>query len=129
MQPPKPPPSSPGTNGHLNGSTDALPVEDEEALPVEDEEPALPPAPPAVAELAASCARFVHAKYGVPLDGTSDTLSLLDQYVRDARRDLVVKPEALDLLEASIGAYLGEVMRRALGGMWFATGDYDGWRL
>jgi hypothetical protein len=85
--------------------------------------------PENVAELAASCARFVHAKYGVPLDGTSDTLSLLDQYVRDARAELKEEDPKLDLLSATIGAYLGEVLRRAFGGNWFAAGDYGGWRL
>lgn len=123
---PPPPPSSTGklgdgSNGHLNGSNGTSHSE--------DEAPELTAAPAAVAELAASCARFVHAKYRVPLDGTSDTLSLLDQYVRDARADILEKPETLELLEASIGAYLGEVMRRAFGGSWFATGDYDGWRV
>ena len=86
-------------------------------------------APAAVAELSASCARFVHAKYGVPLDGTSDTLSFLDQYVRDARAELREDDPKLDLLSATIGSYLGEVIRRAFGGNWFATGEYDGWRL
>lgn len=126
-----PPPPSHGANGHLNGAH-ADEADDEPStpeLPGNDEEPAFEPAPDAVADLAAACARFVHAKYRVPLDGTSDTLSLLDQYVRDARADIVVKPDTLDLLVASIGAYLGEVMRRAYGGTWFAVGDYDGWRL
>ena len=40
-----------------------------------------------------------------------------------------MKPETLDLLQASIGAYLGETMRRAFGATWFCDGDYDGWRL
>jgi hypothetical protein len=87
------------------------------------------PPPAAIAELSASCARYVLTKYGVPLDGTSDTLSLLDQYVRDARKDLDLQPAALPLLEASIGAYLGEVLRRAFSASWFAGGDQDGWRL
>jgi hypothetical protein len=95
----------------------------------EDDGPPRPPAPDHVAELAASCARFVLAKYKVPLDGTSDTLSLLDQYVKDARTELAVKPDALELLTATVGAYLGEVMRRAFGGSWFADGEHDGWRL
>ena len=69
------------------------------------------------------------AKYGVPLDGTSDTLSILDQYVRDARADLEVQPAGLPLLQASIGAYLGEVIRRAFDATWFASGDHDAWRL
>jgi hypothetical protein len=84
---------------------------------------------PGVAELAASCARFVLAKYKVPLDGTSDTLSLLDQYVKDGRAEVRVRPEALELLAATIGAYLGEVMRRAFDASWFTVGDYEAWRL
>jgi hypothetical protein len=87
------------------------------------------PVPEAVADLSASCARFVHAKYGVPLDGTSDTLSILDQYVKDARAEMREDDPKLDLLSATIGSYLGEVIRRAFGGIWFATGDYGGWRL
>jgi len=87
------------------------------------------PAPPAVAELAAACARFVASKYKVPLDFEPETLPLIDQYVRDARTELLAKPEAIDLIQASIGAYLGEVMRRAFGATWFCDGDHDGWRL
>ena len=105
-----------------NGKANHFPDETGEEQPFD-------PAPDHVAELAASCARFVLSKYKVPLDGTSDTLSLVDQYVRDARADLNVKPEALELLTATIGAYLGEVVRRAYGGTWYAIGDYDGWRL
>src|SRR4051812_37136183 len=91
-------------SGHLNGGrANGVHHEEEDATEREgraeevgarEEEDVPPhPAPAAVAELAASCARFVHAKYKVPLDGTSDTLSLLDQYVRDARQDLVATPE------------------------------------
>ena len=87
------------------------------------------PPPLAVAELAAACVRFVAAKYKVPLDFEPETLSLLDQYARDGREDLAEKPEALDLLQASIGAYLGETMRRAFGATWFCDGEHDGWRL
>jgi hypothetical protein len=107
-----------GTNGkgHFDGGEHALEVPWE-------------PAPPRVAELAASCARFVLSKYGVPLDGTSDTLSLLDQYVKDARDDVANRPETLDLLTATIGAYLGEVVRRAFGGTWFADGEHAAWRV
>ena len=124
--PPPPPPSA--SNGHLNGAHADEPEDPDDGRDT-DEQPTFEPAPDAVSELASSCARFVHAKYGVPLDGTSDTLSLLDQYVRDARAEILVKPEALELLVASIGSYLGEVMRRAFGASWFCAGDYDGWRL
>jgi hypothetical protein len=89
----------------------------------------VPPAPAEIAELSASCARFVLARYGVPLDGTSDTLSLLDQYVRDAREALLIQDAGLPLLEATIGAYFGEVLRRSFDATWFVSGDHDAWRL
>src|SRR5262245_46288018 len=85
--------------------------------------------PMAVVELAAACVRFVSSKSKVPLDFTPETLSLLDQYVRDARTEVASNPAALELLQASIGAYLGEVIRRAHGGLWDATGEHDGWRI
>ncbi len=80
-------------------------------------------------ELSAACARYVLAKYRVPLDGTPDTLSLVDQYVKDTRADLVVRPEAAGLVAATVGAYLGEVVKRAFGAEWVAEGDYSSWRL
>jgi hypothetical protein len=87
------------------------------------------PPPLEVAELAAACVRFVATKYKVPLDFEPETLSVVDQYVRDGRAELSAKPEALDLLQASIGAYFGETLRRAFGATWFCDGDHDGWRL
>jgi len=86
-------------------------------------------APGAVLELAAACARFVHARYGVALDFDPDTLSLLDQWVRDARDEAAEKPEAVELVQTAAGAYLGEVIRRQYGATWFAEGDYADWRL
>lgn len=97
-----------------------------EDLPPPEE---LTPPPAAIAEAVSACVRYVHAKYGVLLDGTQDTLSLLDQYVKDARIEIAVKPEALELLATSAGAYLGEVIRHELDGEWFAEGDPSGFRL
>ncbi|HVJ93627.1 MAG TPA: DUF6278 family protein [Labilithrix sp.] len=91
--------------------------------------PPLPSPPDRVAELCAACMRFVASKYKVALDGTPDTLSLLDQYVRDARDAMKERPESLDLVAPAIGAYLGEVMRQTFRAEWWAEGDYDGWRL
>jgi hypothetical protein len=93
--------------------------------------PPLHPPPAAVAELAAACERFVLTKYGVKLDRKPETLSVLDQYVRDARAELAVtgREEGLPLLQATIGAYLGEVVREAFASSWFAEGDHDAWRL
>jgi hypothetical protein len=85
--------------------------------------------PTNVAELANACVRFVAARYGLALDYTSDTLSLLDQWVRDARGEHAARPEATRIVEAAGGAYLGEVMRRSFGGHWRASGEESGWLL
>jgi hypothetical protein len=85
--------------------------------------------PPQVAELCAACARFVASRYKVALDGTLETLSLLDQYVRDGREAVRARPEAIDLVAPAVGAYLGEVMRHQFGAEWFAEGSHDAWRL
>jgi hypothetical protein len=94
-------------------------------------------APEQVVDLAAACARFVKAKYGVTLDFQPETLSLVDQWLRDARAELRAGahggtgalPEAAELVQTAAGAYLGEVIRRAYGGAWFAEGAYADWRL
>ncbi|APS00682.1 hypothetical protein [Pajaroellobacter abortibovis] len=87
-------------------------------------------APPhLIEELAAACSRFVLEKYQVALDGTSDTLSVLDHYIEMARPNIHQRPEAFELLEGAIGAYFGEVTRTTFGGYWFAIGDTSGWRL
>ena len=125
-------PKKPGTNGAPGangaGSYDAVDeAEAEAAAPAPL--PPLPPPPDRVAELCAACMRFVASKYKVPLDGTPDTLSLVDQYVREARDAARGRPETLELLAPAIGAYLGEVMRQMFRAEWWAEGDYDGWRL
>lgn len=94
--------------------------------------------PARVQELAAACVRFVATKYKVPLDFTPDTLSLVDQYARDTREpnnseNLEQAEErlarAMPIVEGAIGAYLGEVIRRAHGGIWDAQGDPSTWRV
>jgi hypothetical protein len=92
-----------------------------------------------VAELSAACVRFVATRYGVMLDFRPETLSLLDQYVADARKEIDDKNAQGDaagaegaavLVATAAGAYLGEVIRHELGGMWFAEGEeYDTYRL
>lgn len=99
------------------------------AHPLELEMPAREPPPPEIAELAASCVRFVLAKYKVPLDFTSDTLSVLDHYVKEARVDLGARPEGQALIEAAVGAYFGEVVRRVFESTWRIEGEYAEWRL
>ncbi|MBX3215520.1 MAG: hypothetical protein KF850_26010 [Labilithrix sp.] len=119
-------------NGKSNGSNGAgnYDAHDEAEAEAAALPPApLPPPPDRVAELCAACMRFVASKYKVSLDGTPDTLSLLDQYVREAREAARERPESLELVAPAVGAYLGEVMRQAFRGEWWAEGDYDGWRL
>lgn len=125
--------SSGDENGHSNGKSSFDAHEDaENAAQAEQNlkpEAALPPPPPAVAELCAAAMRFVASKYKVALDGTPDTLSLVDQYVREAREAYQERPESIEVVAPAIGAYLGEVMRQEFRAEWFADGDYGGWRL
>jgi hypothetical protein len=84
--------------------------------------------PELVSDLANSCARFVEKALGVPLDGTQDTLPLLDHYLRDAANE---DDEVLGLVVPAAGAYFGQVLRHHLGGgRWLGVGqDYEAFRL
>lgn len=125
-----------GRNGHVSGNNgNGTPVEDENGpdsdAPAEADDDATQEAgmPAPVVDLAAACVRFVTQRYRVPLDFTPDTLSLVDQYVRDARLELKEKPETLALVQGAVGAYLGEVIRLAHGGVWRAEGEESSWRV
>jgi hypothetical protein len=85
--------------------------------------------PPEVTDLAAACVRFVAARYGATLDYEPETLSFVDQWVRDARPEVKARAEATELVQAAAGAYLGEVIRRAFGAQWVVTESHEGWRL
>jgi hypothetical protein len=86
-------------------------------------------APQQVLDLAEACVRFVAAKYGLTLDFQPDTLSLLDQWLRETRRETGERPETAQLVQSAAGAYLGEVVRREFGATWSVQGDYPDWRL
>lgn len=119
-----------GKGGHTSepaGEPTALGEGELSPLLLEPEEVAA--APSEVAELAASCVRFVASKYKVHLDFQPETLSLVDQYLRDARADIAARPEAADLIAAAAGVYLGEVIRLRFGGYWRVTGDHSSWRV
>lgn len=89
-----------------------------------------PVVPEAVLELAASCVRFVQAKFGIELDFTHETLPLLDHYAREAREEVKNRPEATTLLVDAMGAYLGQVLALEFGGMWKVEGtDPHAWRV
>jgi hypothetical protein len=120
-----------GTNGAngSNGANGAGSFEAHEEAAGERARAPLAPPPQPVAELVAACSRFVASKYKVALDGTPETLSLVDQYVRDARDAMKERPEAVELVAPAVGAYLGEVMRQSFGAEWFAEGAHEAWRL
>jgi hypothetical protein len=101
---------------------------DDAAVDAPDPDAAADP-PPAVAELAAAAVRFVATRYGAMLDFTPETLSFLDQWVRDARTEVAARPELEGVVQDAAGAYLGEVVRRTFGARWFADGDTSAWRL
>jgi len=90
---------------------------------------ALEPPPPEVADLAAACVRFVAARYGTTLDFAPETLSFVDQWLRDARAEIARRPETIEIVQSAAGAYLGEVIRRAFGGAWVVNGHAADWRL
>lgn len=126
-----------GAASHVNGGGQA-PAEDsdEDSPGLTPDEPEAGPdpdatadPPPRIAELAAACTRFVASRFGLVPDFTPETLSLVDQWVREARGELSKRPELEALVTSAAGAYLGEVVRRAFGARWFCEGDEEGWRL
>lgn len=130
--------SSNGEGGGLAGSPTELARtadQDGESTDPDEIEPAsskkLDPPPQVIADLAASCVRFVERSVGLTLDYTAETLPLLDHYLADARRALLAQSETdakapiatLPLLSHAAGAYFGEVLRRRYSSWWRAQGD------
>jgi hypothetical protein len=88
------------------------------------------PPPPAVADLADACVRFVEKALGFQLDYTPETLPVLDHYLEQAREAAAERSDALLLLAHTAGAYLGEVIRRKHASWWRVEGDDPvAWRI
>jgi len=85
-------------------------------------------APTAVREFAHQAADFIERTVGLRPEFDSETLPLLDHYVRQAE---TAKAETVVLVAATAGTYFGEVVRRTLGGSWSITDENDPaeWRL
>lgn len=66
-------------------------------------------------DFAAQTVRYVRAALGVELGYDSDTLPVLDHYLRSVPED---ESAALHLVVTTAGAYFGEVVRHELGGLW-----------
>jgi hypothetical protein len=84
-------------------------------------------APPAVAELAEACVRFVRAAVGVSLDFRPETLPVLDHYLATRRDELLAartaNPEVMGLVARSAAAYFGEVVRAHFRSFWHLPSD------
>lgn len=84
------------------------------------------PVPPRVREYADQAVTYVRRSLGVTLEYDSDTLPLLDHYLRSVPEG---QPETMQLVIATAGAYFGEVVRRRLGGRWELGGEDVEWRM
>ncbi len=76
--------------------------------------------PSRVQEYAERAVDYVRRAVGLTLEYDSDTLPLLDHYLRTVPGD---QPSTIELVALTSGAYFGEVVRRRLGGRWDTTAD------
>jgi hypothetical protein len=84
------------------------------------------PVPARVREYAEQAVAYVRRALGVALEYDSDTLPLLDHYLRSVPDE---QPATVQLVIATSGAYFGEVVRRRLGGRWEVSGEEATWRV
>ena len=85
------------------------------------------PAPPEIGEYAEQAVEYVRRAVGITMEYNSDTLPLLDHYLRSVPAE---KAAAAHLVAATAGAYFGEVIRRQVGGHWdLGSSDPGSWRL
>lgn len=82
--------------------------------------------PERIREYAEQTVAYVLTALGVPLEYDSNTLPLLDHYLRTVPSD---QPAMVKLVLATAGAYFGEVVRRRLGGRWDVSGEEADWRV
>ena len=89
------------------------------------------PVPPRVREYAEQVVTYVKKALGVTLEYDSDTLPVLDHYLRtvDEATGGGNQPATIQLVVATSGAYFGEVVRRRLGGRWELGGEDVEWRM
>lgn len=86
--------------------------------------------PPRVHEYAEQVVTYVRNALGVTLEYDSDTLPVLDHYLRTVdEAGGASQPETVQLVVSTSAAYFGEVVRRRLGGRWeLAPKDLE-WRV
>jgi hypothetical protein len=115
---------------HDDFDSDQLaPYEIAEALE-EASPPGFEGVPAPIVELCQACVEYVKRSVGIELDYEPETLSLVDHYAREVRSTLAGRPEVLPLVGQALGAYFGEVARRALNGFWrLPSPNYHDWQL
>jgi hypothetical protein len=86
----------------------------------------LDPVPPRVHEYADQAVAYVQRALGIKLEYDSDTLPVLDHYLRTVPEG---QPAAIQLVVATSGAYFGEVVRQRLGGRWELGNEEAEWRV
>ena len=86
----------------------------------------LDPVPTRVREYADQAVSYVRRALGIVLEYDSNTLPVLDHYLRTVPED---QPAALELVVATSGAYFGEVVRQRLGGRWELAEQEAEWRM
>lgn len=82
--------------------------------------------PARVREYADQAVAYVQRALGIRLEYDSDTLPVLDHYLRTVPGD---QPAALELVVATSAAYFGEVVRQLLGGRWELGSQEAEWRI
>lgn len=83
--------------------------------------------PAEVVEYADQAVQYVRRALGVTLEYDSETLPLLDHYLRSVPGE---NAAAAHLVAAAAGAYFGEVVKRRVGGVWdLPSRDPGSWRL
>lgn len=117
--------------GEGRGFRAKLPPVAEPSDPADDtlaEGLSLPPGE--IVELAEAAREYVVRALNVELDYTAETLPLLDHYIGQARENVRERPELVELLTRSVGAYFGEVVRRAMPSFWrLPSDDAHEWQL
>jgi hypothetical protein len=83
--------------------------------------------PARVLEYAEQAVEYVRRALGIKLEYDSDTLPVLDHYLREVPQG-EDQLAALQLVIMTSGAYFGEVVRRRLGGRWELAGQDGGSR-
>lgn len=87
--------------------------------------------PTRVREYADQAVEYVRRAVGLTLEYDSDTLPLLDHYLRTLAQVTTgnEQPATVQLVVTTAGAYFGEVVRRRLGGRWETGGEDVEWRV